>query len=260
MIKKGNQVLTSLEEWERFAGPKRAVHWQDYRSAKECARAWLERNDSTRIPEELERVLTSHPDFGAIREWEAEPESLVAFDEYGGPANIDVLVSGRDDRGTFTMVVEAKADESFGPLVGRAVTDAVERRMKNPRSRGVARIGELAEQVLGPAKKGQPRLHMIRYQLMTATAAALAEAKRTEASRAVVMVHEFETPRTRVQNRSRNGRDLVRFLTRLDVVDAERVLEGEFVGPIAVPGGTKIDSSIPLYIGKATRVVAMREP
>ena len=115
MIRKGNRVLTSLEEWERFAGPKSAVQWQDYRSAKECARAWLERNDSTRIPEELERVLTSHPDFGAIREWKAEPESPVAFDEYGGPANIDVLVSGRDDRGKFTMAVEAKAETKAAP-------------------------------------------------------------------------------------------------------------------------------------------------
>lgn len=258
MIKKRNQVLTSLEDWERLAGPKSAVQWQDYRSAKECARAWLERNDSTRIPEELERVLTSHPDFGAIREWEAEPESLVAFDEYGGPANIDVLVSGRDDKGTFIMAVEAKADESFGPLVARAMSAALERRLEGPRSKGLARIEELAAHLLGPAKKGQPRLHKIRYQLMTASAAALAEASRTKASRAVVMVHEFETPRTKADKRDRNGQDLVRYLTRLDVDDPERVLKGELVGPIAVPGKTKVEGLVPLYIGKAARVVAMR--
>lgn len=258
MIKKENQVLTSLEEWERLAGPKSAVQWQDYRSAKECARAWLERSDSTRIPEELERVLTGHPDFGTIREWDAEPESQVAFDEYGGPANIDVLISGRDDRGKFIMAVEAKADETFGPLVDRAMSGALETLLKQPRSRRLARIQELAEQLLGPAEKGQPRIHMIRYQLMTATAAALAEANRTEASRAVVMVHEFETPRTKAKNRKQNGRDLVQYLRRLNVEDPERILGGELLGPIEVPGGTKVGSSVPLYVGKATTRIAMR--
>jgi len=258
MIKKGSQVLSSLEEWERYAGPKSAVQWQDYRSAKECARSWLERDDPARIPEELERVLTAHPDFGAIREWEAEPEALVSFDQYGGPANIDVMVSGRDDHGGFTMAVEAKADEHFGPLVGRAMSEALERRLGNQRSRGLARIEELAEQLLGPAKKGQPRLHTIRYQLLTASAAALAEAERTGAGRAVVMVHEFDTPRTESENHKENGRDLVRYLTRLGEEDAARVLKGELVGPMAVPGSGKSGRAVPLYVGKATKLVAAR--
>ncbi|MDT8369100.1 MAG: hypothetical protein RQ745_07820 [Longimicrobiales bacterium] len=258
MIRKGDQLLSTLEQWEKYAEPKRAVQWQDYRSAKECARRWLERDDPARIPVELERILTAHPDFGVIREWEAEPEALVAFDEYDGPANIDVLVSARDDTGAFTMAIEAKADETFGPLVERALSDALERRLENPRSRGLARVEELAERLLGPVKKGQPRLHTIRYQLMTATAAALAEANRRGASRAVVMVHEFDTPRTEPEKHKKNARDLVRYLKRLDVEDAERVLEGELAGPIEVSGGTEIGRGVPLYVGKATTPIAMR--
>lgn len=255
MIRKGDIVLDSLEKWERLAGPKRSVQWQDHRSAKECARAWLEGEPPRRIPEELVTVLSTHHDFGNVLEWEAEPESLVSFDEYGGPANIDVLVSGRDERGQFVLAIEAKADESFGPLVSSALADALDRKLKSPSSRGLARIEELARSLLGAAQKGQPNLEKIRYQLLTASAAALCQAKQVGATRAVVMVHEFKTPRTKQENHARNGQDLVRFLKRLGVDDAERVSAGELMGPITVPGGGRFENPPPLYIGKASRTI-----
>lgn len=255
MIRKGDIVLDALEIWQRLAGPKKSVQWQDHRSAKESARAWLEGDPKGQIPEELLAVLSTHEDFGKVLEWEAEPESLVSFDEYGGPANIDVLVSGRDERGRFVLAIEAKADESFGPLVGRALTDALERRLASPSSQGLARLEELARHLLGAAQKGRPSLDKIRYQLLTASAAALSHAKQVGATRAVVMVHEFRTPRTKPENHSRNGQDLVLFLKRLGVNDAERVSTGELLGPIAVPGGGRFENPPPLYIGKATRTL-----
>lgn len=259
MIRKGETVLDSLEVWERLAGPKSAAQWKEYRSAKECAHAWLAGEEPLQIPEELVRVLRTHSDFGTVIEWEAEPECLVPFDDYGGPANIDMLLSGRDEHGGLVMAIEAKADESFGPLVSRAMSDALERLLSSASSKGLARVRELTINILGPAEKGQPRLHQIRYQLLTASAAALARAKQERAARAVVMIHEFSTPRTKVKNRSRNSRDLVRFLKRLGMNDPDRVLGGELVGPVSVPGGARFKNPAPLYFGKATRQVEIRD-
>lgn len=259
MVRKEGQTLVSLDAWERLAGPKSSIQWQDYRSAKECARAWLDRGDALQIPAALLRVLATHPDLGTVLDWGAEPECQVPFDEYDGPANVDVLVTCRDDRGGFVMAVEAKADESFGPLVDRALSDALERRLASASSKGVARIEGLARHLLGVRAKGQPPLHQIRYQLLTASAAALSHAKRVGATRAVVMVHEFRTPRTKEESLSRNGRDLVRYLTRLGVGDAERVLREELVGPIRVQGGDRYQDPVPLYVGKASQIVRTRD-
>jgi len=56
----------SLETWRRLASPKSPVQWQDHRSAKECARAWL--GVEAGIPRELRKVLRSHDHFGEILE------------------------------------------------------------------------------------------------------------------------------------------------------------------------------------------------
>lgn len=258
MIQKADTPLDSLDAWERLAGPKSADQWTDYRSAKECARAWLAETDPFQIPQELLDVLATHEDFGEILEWEAEPECLVPFDDYGGPANIDMLLSARDNRGRFVVAIEAKADESFGPLVSRALSAALDRLLENPSSKGLARVHELAENILGPREKGDPPLHHIRYQLLTEAAAALSRAKEEGASRAVVLIHEFESPRTEKKKRVRNSRDLLRFLRRLSVEEPERVLRGKLVGPIRVPGGARFDDPPPLYVGKGTRQVVQR--
>lgn len=259
MLIKRENVLDSLDTWKRLAGPKSGLQWQEYRSAEECAIAWLSCGGTTGIPDELLNVLGTHRDFGRVIEWNAEPECLVPFDEYGGPANIDVLLSGRDDLGSFVMAVEAKADEPFGSLVGRALTDAVERWLTSSSSKGVARLEGLAKNILGAAIDGRPQLHQIRYQLLTLTAAALSKAKEEKATRAVVMIHEFETPRTVLKNRTRNSGDLTKFLKRLGSENANRVLKGELVGPLHLPGGARFVDPPPLYVGKATRLVQKRE-
>lgn len=251
MIRKNNQVIDSLELWERLAGPKSSVQWQDHRSAKESAKSWLAESGSSAMPSEIVRVLSTHPDFSAISAWEAEPECLVPIDQFTGPANIDVLVSATDDRGTFVMAVEAKADEPFGPLLGDAFTAALERRIASPTSKGLARLEQLATSILSPVAGRAPRAQHLRYQLLTATAAALSAAAALGADRAVVMVHEFQTRRTDEKNLVRNRRDLLKYLTRLGFEAPERVFGGALIGPATVPGGAAYPKPAALYFGKA---------
>src|SRR5690606_15229798 len=121
MIRKLGRTIDSIELWQELASPKSSVQWKDGSSARACARAWLgDAGSGGAIPPELLQVLMSSSHFSAITHWEAQPESLVSFDGFSGPANVDVLVTGSDGHGAFAMAVEAKADESFGPLLGEA--------------------------------------------------------------------------------------------------------------------------------------------
>lgn len=259
MIRKGEVVLDDLDKWRHHAGPKSREQWVDHRSAKESARTWLE-EDPPAIPAELVHVLTSSPDFGELHRWEAEPEALVAFDQFGGPANLDVLLTGVDEYGPMVMAVEAKADEPFGQLVHDALGNALERGLAQAHSNGVARIEQLAQAILGPRAKEQPDIRRIRYQLLTATAAAIAAGIRAEADRAVLMIHEFRTPRTEADKLERNQHDLHAFLERLGAESPERVASGGLCGPLVLPGAPLFDHMPRFYVGKALREVAGGAP
>ena len=256
MIRKHGRIVDSIELWQELASPKSSIQWKDGRSAKECARAWLgDAGSGGAIPPEIVQVLLSTGHFSGITHWEAEPESLVPFDEFSGPANIDVLVTGSDGQGAFAMAIEAKADEPFGPLLGDAFAAALERKLASPTSKGVARLEQLAASILPPANGKIARAQHIRYQLLTATAAALTKAKAIGAARAVVMIHEFQTSATDAERLGDNRRDLLRFLQRLGFVDSTDALTGKLLGPVQVRGGAGFADPPALFFGKAVRRV-----
>ena len=252
MIRKGEVELVDLELWRLHAGPKRPSQWKDHRSAKECARAWLGCEEG-RLPPEVEIALLTHADFEDIETWVGEPEARVPFDFVGGePANIDVMVRGSDSDGQCVIAVEAKADESFGATVEDTIASAKRRLRRNPRSGGITRIEGLAHLLFGLSGDEIGSLAPLRYQLLTASAAALAEAERVGARRAVVLVHEFVTPATQDNLHESNALDLNRFLQRLSGNLEDSVEPGRLRGPLRVPGCLE-EPMIGLYLGKAVR-------
>lgn len=253
MIRKGTLELTSLDDWLEHAGPKRRVQWQDHRSAKESARAWL---DSPRgaIPTEIAHALQTHADFGEILSWEAEPECRVRFDSFRSePANLDMLLRATDVHGLFVVAVEAKADEPFGAALSEQLKAARRREEEHPRSEGVKRLEQLAQALFATSPSDLHSVELLRYQLCTAAVAALAEAERQEATRAVVLIHEFVTRRTADDKHRTNGADLDAFVSRLSPTKSASVTPGTLSGPFLVPGKPLIHSERPLYIGKAVR-------
>jgi len=112
MIHKALVPLRSLSDWKEHASPKSAVQWKEGRSAVETARAWLAVK-SPGLPPEVEDLLASNPDFGTVEAWEAEPEALVPFDGFAGPANLDLLLRARDGRGEVT---ESGTGRLHGPF------------------------------------------------------------------------------------------------------------------------------------------------
>ena len=249
VIEKNGQRLSTLEAWFDLAGPKGgALHWKDGRSAKESARSWLAAAPA--IPAEIAATLSSHRDIGELRDWRAEPAAEVRIDKFPGePPNVDVLLVGSDRDGPVVVAVDAKADEPFGRTVGETLEDARLRLGSNPRSKGVARIERLLAALFRTTMDDRDVLEL-RYQLLTVTAAAMAEAERLSEQRAVVIVHEFATDRTNDQKRTSNARDLDRFVARF-ARRRGRLEPGKLAGPFEVPGKPIVDSGISLYFGKA---------
>ena len=245
--------ITNLELWKVLAPPKSANQWVDGRSAKETARAWLESFPQA-IPAEITRAVENHPDFGPILQWHAEPEARLRFDNFPGePRNSDVAVYCKDARGPYLIAVEAKADEPFGETVEKTFGAALERKLSNPRSNGITRIERLATGLLGPRHKGEPATPKLRYQLLTACAGALCEAKRHDCDRTIMLVQEFMSDKTDDLKHQRNFEDLKSMIERLSHSEYPKADMTSIWGPFLVPGDPLISDAPKLYIGKVTR-------
>jgi hypothetical protein len=240
--------ILSLADWETHAPPKSPGQWVDGRSAMEVARAWLESHDD--MPPEVCAALRAHRDFGPVLTWDAEPEAKLRFDSFSGePRNSDLAVIVSDAHGKYVLAVEAKADEPYGEIMAKAMMAAQKRMSANPRSKGVTRIQNLMAGLFPETVVGAIADDKLRYQLLTATAGALAEAQRRDMSRAVLLVHEFLTSRTTDSRHQRNSLDLQAFLNRLSGERIEHVKEGHLHGPYA----TAFAPDVRLYVGKITR-------
>jgi hypothetical protein len=252
-IFKNGVAMDSLETWEAHAGPKSPDQWVDGRSAKETARAWLEAGAGN-LPREVASVLETHPAFGALETWEAEPEVKLPFDKFSGETrNSDLVIFGKDRMGSVLIAVEAKADEPFSDTIGDTLAAALERKLKSSESNGIARVEQLASALFGPRRKGEPSLKGIRYQLLTACAGALCEGQRRDCNRALMLVQEFVTAETNDRKHAQNATDLNAFIKRISHGSVEGLQAGEIVGPFEVPGMPLLSESPPLFIGKVSR-------
>lgn len=256
VIKNGIPI-TTLEQWENRAGPKRANQWCEGRSAMETARAWLGADGC--LPAEVLKAFQQHPEFGEIRNWQAEPEVCLHFDDFRGePRNSDLVVSATDDHGTFLVAVESKADEEFGDTTADTLAAAMDRLVKNPRSKGVRRVHQLATAILGPRQKHEVALKDIRYQLLTATAGAICEAERRKVGRVVLLIQEFVTDKTNDKKHIANSVDLDLFVRRASHGHFCKVTSGGIVGPIQLPGQPLFSDATKFYLGKVSRNIRTR--
>lgn len=243
--------MTSIDEWHRFAPPKqRHTHWKDRRSAKENARAWIDA--APELQPDIARTLAACSDMAPLREWRGEPEARIPIDRFRGEQpNIDLLLIAADDHGPVVIAIEAKADEPFGDILSDQHRKARHAHAANPRSKRVARIETLLDRFALDIKDHQ--VTRLRYQLLTATAAVLAEAERRSSERAMLIVHEFVTPLTVAERRERNATDLDRFLSAA-FGHPGRLAPGTVAGPIDVKGAPN------LYVGKARTLIQVLSP
>jgi hypothetical protein len=145
-------------------------HWRPKYSAFELATAWL---GADGIPPKVESLLRTA--FGAHEIVEGFFEKQTKLDDFGRPSQTDLLLFLRVSAGFAVVGVEAKAKETFGPIVSEWGG--------NPH-----RLDDLCKRLgLHPEN-----VQDLRYQLLHRTVAVLLETEKYGASDAVMLVHSFD--------------------------------------------------------------------
>ena len=133
------------------------------------------------------------------------------------------------------------------------------RRLKSPHSRAPERLDRLTRAFFGTTPAEDPSLDTLRYQLLSALAGTLADAREFGAATAVLVVHEFVTPLTDPGKQATNAADLDAFLSRWGDVPRAATRDGAWLaGPFTVPGNRHLPGDVPVYVGKLRTHVARR--
>lgn len=242
---------------------RKLKHWQEGRSAFELARTWTA-NGEPAVPAVLTELLNSHDATRGtlIRSGITEHETALPPGTHG-PRCHDLALFAEQGNTAVTVCVEAKADETFGATVGDELRNAE----KRPVTTFPERLNWLTSSLLGlPAFKSEDRnalsdqLRKLPYQLLTAMAGTLLEAELRRSAKAILVIHEFRTPKTDDKKMERNATELNRFLRLLLQQNGKadenfQLRRGQLLGPLlllkrSVEGARKLPCQISLFIGK----------
>ena len=194
--------ITDVDSWGKKCPPMGGkTQWKDGRSAKELAR-YMTANLPA-LPREIEDVLSNFCDADATFSWDAEYVT-----DFAGCKVCDLGIgNGRNHdailyNDSVFVGIEGKADEPFGnDLVGEAYTAGSNNKKK--------RIEGLVSLVFGDDVQKHAS---IRYQLLTATAATLLEAKERTVENAVFLAIVFRSSACKQANLEKNQADVDVFL------------------------------------------------
>lgn len=217
-VSRHGEPITTLDEWRTLGRPAAEHHWQEGRSALELAQDWIARDAVQRVA----ALLALQPAFAGLELIEGVAEKQTQFDDISrGKRNHDLLVRATCQAGRVTLGVEGKADESFDKPLWLWRERA---RKASPDSAAPRRLDQLTKlwfHTTIERDEAHPPLACLGYQLMSALAGTLADAKLDGAELAVLLVHEFVTPKTEDARHRANAQALDNFVLRL-VGDAPR--------------------------------------
>lgn len=234
--------IESLTEWFDKCPPQKGIaHWKDGRSAKETAKLWL----STIPAEFLEIVKPFDLKFNVC-----SPEYVTKFDKNGGNGRNHDLIILAENEATKPVVItiESKVDEPYGDSVSITYNKAEKRFEKNERSLGIKRIIDLEFALFGDKHND---LSHIRYQLITAVAGTIAEAKKQKTKTAILLIQTSITSDIDENKYEANQKDLDSFLYAFSSGAYNSIKDGQLLGPLRISNNTKfLNSNIDLWIGK----------
>lgn len=247
-------LIRTLEEWRLKAPPFGGDRqWADGYSAKETARAWLA-SGRPAVPPELARLLASSPLTGDIAVSKAFPEHDTRLPERGGPRRHDLLLLASGERGRVVVGVESKTDEPFDDPLWAALAATVAERA-NPRTRKGHRVQALCRGLFGRAAVTRTEtgrvivdagLAELPYQLVAGAAGTLIEAAARRATIAILAVHSLEPENADPAAVAANQQAFAAFAAALGLPEPE---SGQLAGPVTIPGGHGLPSSVPLLVG-----------
>jgi len=244
--------------WFAEAPPKDGErHWKDGRSALELARAWC-RSSQPQPPAEFLEALGNHPDTAGFTAWDAVAELVTPLPLPGEGRNHDLAVVGVTGGIPTFVGVEAKAGEPFGDRTIRQYW----MEKFGSKSNVPARIAALVDVVFGAKVpltstcEVPDGLGDRGYQLLTAAAGTMLEARRRHCRRAVLLVHEFRpsVPTAFLSDALELAQvDLDAFAALLLGKPSAAISSGTIVGPASRIGGAF--AGVQLYVGKCVTSV-----
>ena len=232
-----DQTISSLNDWRDLGKPAADRHWKPGRSAYELSAAWIERDAQERV-----LSLLAVGGLGDVELVEAITEKRTRFDDDPrGPRNHDLLVRARHANQALVIAVEGKADEPFDKPLWKWRAEALRR---SPNSGAPRRLDNLTTLFFGTTidtDSGWPAIACLGYQLLSALAGTLADARVDGAPRAVLLVQEFLTSETVDEKHAINARVLDDFVYRLARTNLDRAdtVDGWITEPVTVRGDDK---------------------
>lgn len=257
-LERREMPIRTVEEWFLHARPMGGeIQWRDGRSAKELAKAWCGDGDGPAPPGDLLRLLATRPALANLDFEVGYPEHRIRFDDVAGePRNADLAVACQGPLGRVALSIEAKADEAFGRSVGEEIVNAAAQWAFEERDGKLERLRLLASAVLPRYQAGHAKVGQLRYQLLTATAGAWAFAAEQGAGVAVLVIHEFLSPRLNAVRLSENHQDLSRLVVRLSGGRITSLEAGTLLGPMPVPASPLWPGVGEWYLGKCQTNIA----
>ncbi len=253
------QAIGTVDEWQKYGGPASDKHWKPGRSAYELAADFVERRAEVRLGE----LVALLDDLDELTLTGGVAEKKTQFDSHSGPRNHDLLVLGRSASGPVTIGLEAKADEPFDDPLWLYREKALRRTIETKALDRIDRLIDLWFSTTLRRDRALPPLVTLGYQLFSALAGTLADAKIERSSLAVVVVWEFRTDLTDDTEHEHNARVLDDFLLRLLGADQDRRSSADGTGWITRPqpvrgDAAKMPASTLVAVGKVTRDLRTR--
>ncbi|MEO9887068.1 MAG: hypothetical protein ABJR05_14480 [Balneola sp.] len=169
---------SSAEDWKAFlAEPDK--QWKSEKSAKELAYCWERSNG---FPTRIKRMMNKSPmsDLHNHQIVLAIPEFKVPLPGGNKASQNDIFVLSKSTDGSlFSIMIEGKVSESFGPTIEEWLKEASEGKQK--------RLEFLCQQ-LGIHSEVPKEL---RYQLFHRTVSAILTAQQFNTNKAIMLVHSF---------------------------------------------------------------------
>ncbi len=244
LASRSGEAIAGYDTWTK---PKKAYHWQPGRSAMELARSWF-RGGTLSCPRELTELLQSHTITADAELIEGQPEFVTPLPERGEGRNHDLWLRAASPRGSLTICVEAKADETFGDSVAETIAKA---RRRTVGTRLPARAKALLELLFNRECEPEERpWRDLRYQLLTAFSGTAIQASRDRSGTGVLVVQEFRGRHLDDARQRQNDVDFRTFLALL-APDVDPPV-GILGGPIVVPSNPHLPGDVNLLVGKIT--------
>ncbi|MBW8330385.1 MAG: hypothetical protein K0M40_00075 [Prolixibacteraceae bacterium] len=234
--------ICSLEEWFLKCPPQgKKKHWVPYRSAFETAKLWLRG-----IPKQFIEIFKNCD----LEIEYCAPELNTRFDRYkGNVRNHDLLIIAKDQKNEKVVVsIESKVDEPYGRTIGPYLNSIRRKKEEGKNSNADYRIEDLRKVIF-------PQVDVIvfeslKYQLLTAVAGTLREAKIQGAKKAIFLVQTLKPSNINEGKNRKNQRDLDHFIKVISNGKYANIHDNDLFGPFKFTGNQFIPDDVELWIGK----------